>query len=100
MHKPERNWFIRAAGNFDMALTDERRAQLAQKGQRLYAKYCGLNGDGICAESFAEYHALRGETIVVKDFLDFLRTAYNEEIQPEHRQMTATLIKRVEALIE
>ena len=34
-------------------LAPERRAMLANKGRRLYGKYCGTRGRGICAESFA-----------------------------------------------
>jgi len=100
MEKPDRDWFIRAPENIDMDLTDERRAQLADKGKRLYHKYCGLNGNGICADSFAEYHALRGEYEVVADFLDFLRQAVTTESDPEKIEMTEQLIKRVEGLLD
>jgi len=37
----------------------ERRASLADKGRRLYGKFCGTGGRGICAESFAVYHISR-----------------------------------------
>jgi hypothetical protein len=56
----------------EIEVTPERREFLAQKGRRLYGKYCGLNGEGICAESFAEYHIWRGELVVARDFLVFL----------------------------
>ena len=100
MEKPDRNWFIRASENIEMDLTDERRAQLANKGKRLYHKYCGLNGKGICADSFAEYHALRGEYEVVTDFLDYLRLTIKTESEAEKIEMTAQLIERVERLLE
>jgi len=83
MHKPERDWFIRATENFDIELTEKRRSQLALKGQLLYAKYCNLNGNGICAESFAEYHMLRGEYIVVTDFLEFLTDTLSHQSNME-----------------
>jgi hypothetical protein len=56
----------------EVEVSSERRASLAYKGQRLYGKYCGTKGRGICAESFAEYHIWRGEYAVVRDFLVFL----------------------------
>ena len=99
MQKPEREWFIRAADNVVAELTDERRAQLAHKGQLLYGKYCGLDGKGIYAESFAEYHMLRGEHVVVTDFLEFLRCALNIETGPARIQITEQLIRRIEAML-
>ena len=99
MEKPERDWFIRAAGNLEMELTDDRRVQLAQKGKRLYQKYCGLNGEGICADSFAEYHALRGEYEVVSDFLEFLRGMVVVETDSAKIDMTEQLIQRIETLL-
>jgi len=83
-----------------MDLTDERRAQLANKGKRLYQKYCGLNGRSDCADSFAEYHALRGEYEVVTDFLDFLRDVITTETDPAKIAMTEDLIERVEGLLD
>jgi hypothetical protein len=100
MEKPERDWFIKAAENIDMELTDERRQLLARKGERLYSKFCGLNGEGICAESFAEYHALRGEFIVVTDFLEFLHDALERESDAARIRITQELICRVEALLD
>lgn len=99
MEKPDRNWFIHASENFEMELTDERRAQLAAKGKRLYQKYCGLHGKGICADSFAEYHALRGEYEVVTDFLEFLRQVITTESDSAKINITEKLIKRIEALL-
>ncbi len=83
-----------------MDLTDERRAKMAQKGKRLYGKYCGLNGKSDCADSFAEYHALRREYEVVTDFLDYLRDVITLETNSEKIDMTEQLIARVEELIE
>ena len=83
-----------------MDLTDERRAKLVQKGKRLYGKYCGLNGRSDCADSFAEYHALRGEYEVVTDFLDFLRDVITTETDPAKIAMTEDLIERVEGLLD
>lgn len=82
-----------------MDLTDERRALLAEKGERLYGKYCGLEGKSDCADSFAEYHALRGEYEVVSDFLDFLRNVISTETDPQKIAMTDQLIARIEALL-
>lgn len=96
MYKPDRNWFIRATENFEVELTDTRRIQLALKGELLYEKYCDLHGKGICAESFAEYHMLRGEYVVVTDFLDFL---YGKLSTQTNRQITEDLIHKVEALL-
>ncbi|GAB5493701.1 MAG: hypothetical protein Phog2KO_39160 [Phototrophicaceae bacterium] len=100
MKKPERDWFIRATGNFEMELTDKRRALLAEKGKRLYQKYCGLNGEGICAESFAEYHALRGEHEVVNDFLDFLHIMITVETDSTKIKITEELVERIENLLK
>lgn len=80
-----------------MPLTPERREQLALKGQALYLKYCGLNGEGICAESFAEYHLLRGETEVVTDFLAFLQQRL--QTPDEHTANTERLLKKVQGLL-
>lgn len=83
-----------------MELTDERRAKMAQKGKRLYSKYCGLQGKSDCADSFAEYHALRGEYAVVTDFLDFLHSVIITETEPDKIHMTEQLIARIEGLIK
>jgi len=99
MHKPDRDWFIRATQNFDVELTEHRRHQLAIKGELLYAKYCRLNGNGICAESFAEYHMLRGEYIVVIDFLDFLNKTRSNLTDSILISITEDLIQHVEALL-
>lgn len=99
MHKPDRDWFIRATQNFDVELTEKRRTQLALRGELLYGKYCKLNGNGICAESFAEYHALRGEYVVVIDFLDFLNAQLDQPLNPTKLEITQQLIYRVEALL-
>ena len=77
----------------DAPLSDDRRAMLADKGRRLFGKYCGLNGRGICAESFACYHIDRGERVVAEDLLAFL------EAQPEDA-ITVRLIGRVRRHLE
>ncbi len=90
----------------EVAVPPERRAFLAIKGQRLYGKYCGTKGRGICAESFAEYHIWRGELIIVRDFLAYLnlqiaclhQTVPTPEIEAQLR-MTAGLIGRISALL-
>lgn len=55
-------------------MTPERRATLAEKARRLYGKFCGTGGRGICAESFALYHIGRGEPCVAEDLAGFLDT--------------------------
>lgn len=99
MYKPDRNWFIRATENFEVELTDTRRIKLVLKSELLYGKYCRLNGNGICAESFAEYHMLRGEYIVVSDFLNFLQNRLTTQTNPQIIKITQELIQRVEALL-
>ena len=99
MKKPERDWFIRAADNVALELTEERRNQLARKGQLLYGKYCGLHGKGICAESFAEYHVVRGEYVIVTDFLAFLHCVLKTEVDPGNVQITEQLIERIESML-
>lgn len=56
----------------DVGLSPELRARLAHKGRLLYAKFCGTDGRGICAESFALYHIWRGEAEIARDLLVFL----------------------------
>ena len=58
----------------DFALLSGDRARLAMKGRILYGKFCGTDGKGICAESFALYHIWRGESEVASDLLGFLET--------------------------
>jgi len=80
-------------------LTPERRAWLTIKGQLLYGKYCGTQGQGICAESFALYHLRRGESEVVVDFLAFLEQEIARLVRadPEQRlAMTKQLMTRVQ----
>ena len=48
----------------DFGLTPEHRARLAEKGRILYRKSCGVTGKKTCAESFALFHAGRGEAEV------------------------------------
>ena len=61
-------------GQVDHELSPEARARLALKGRILYAKSCGTDGKGICAESFALHHIWRGEGEVARDLLAFLET--------------------------
>jgi hypothetical protein len=91
----------------EIAVLPDRRAFLAQKGQRLYGKYCGTKGTGICAESFAEYHIWRGELVIARDFLVYLSTqidglrssvATMPEVEPQ-LIMTERLIDRIESLL-
>src|SRR4051812_28077821 len=61
-----------AMGFVDVELSPEQRERLAHKGRILYGKFCGTDGKGICAESFALYHLWRGEPVVARDLLAFL----------------------------
>jgi len=91
----------------EVEVSPERRAFLACKGQRLYGKYCGTHGRGICAESFAEYHIWRGEYAVVRDFLVFLnkQVDYIRQTTPitpdleAHLRLTARLMERISGLL-
>jgi hypothetical protein len=91
----------------EIEVPPERREVLAEKGKRLYAKYCGTDGKGICAESFAEYHIWRGELAVARDLLEFLATqidALRQEVSDspdldEQLHMTERLIQRIQALL-
>jgi hypothetical protein len=56
----------------EAGISPEQRARLANKGRLLYAKFCGTEGRGICAESFALYHIWRGEPEIALDLLVFL----------------------------
>src|SRR5260370_42429323 len=79
-------------------LTVHRRRMLADKGRRLYAKYCGTRGRGICAESFACYHIARGEAEVAEDLLAFLEplVVSLEQADPDGRLvMTRRLVARI-----
>ena len=69
------------------ALVSERRAMLADKGRRLYGKFCGTGGRGICAESFAVYHISCGEAVVAEDLVAYLdsMTAALEQSDPGSR---------------
>jgi hypothetical protein len=59
-------------GVVDVGLSPEHRERLAHKGRLLYGKFCGTDGKGICAESFALYHIWRGEPEIARDLLAFL----------------------------
>ena len=77
---------------------DSRRAWLALKGKLLYGKYCGTQGEGICAENFALYHLRKGECESVRDFLAFLdeQIASLTQHDPHGRlAMTQRLAERI-----
>ena len=79
-------------------LGPERRAALADKGRRLYGKFCGTGGRGICAESFAVYHIGRGEAAVAEDLAQFLsgQVALLESADPDARvASTRGLLTRI-----
>jgi Arc/MetJ-type ribon-helix-helix transcriptional regulator len=64
----------------------------------LYAKYCGLDGCGICAESFAEYHIARGEYAIARDYIQYLIRELDTLSAPEQirqREITEQLIERI-----
>jgi hypothetical protein len=61
-----------AKSNPDAELSPERRAALARKGEKLYAKQCTAKGPSSCAEGFAAYQLELGHTQVVRDFLEYL----------------------------
>jgi hypothetical protein len=80
----------------------ERRARLARKGEILYAKSCGTDGRGGCAEGFAIHQLRLGNEEVVRDFLRFLeaRLALLEADDPEGlREMTEGLVGRIRPLV-
>ena len=90
----------------EVEVPPERRAFLAIKGQRLYGKYFGTNGRGICAESFAEYHIWRGELVIARDLLAYLNTQIaclrqttSTPAIESRLHMTAGLIERIAALL-
>jgi hypothetical protein len=77
---------------------ESRRAWLALKGRLLYGKYCGTQGEGICAENFALYHLRKGECESVRDFLTFLdeQIATQTQHDPDNRlAMTQRLAERI-----
>jgi hypothetical protein len=79
-------------------LTSHRRAVLADKGRRLYGKFCGTGGRGICAESFAVYHIARGEAVVAEDLAAYLDgVVAGLECADPHGRLAATrgLVARI-----
>ncbi len=79
-------------------LTPHRRSVLADKGQRLYSKFCGTGGRGICAESFAIYHIGRGEFNVATDLVAYLdaQVIALEQADPKGRlRATRGLVARI-----
>lgn len=82
--------------------TPDRRASLADKGRKLYGKFCGTGGRGICAESFAVYHIGRGEPDVAEDLVAHLeRVAAELEATDPDGRLAATrgLAARIRAHI-
>ncbi|MGL4463238.1 MAG: hypothetical protein ACRC1K_13905 [Planctomycetia bacterium] len=72
-------------------LAQERRVMLADKARRLYGKFCGTGGRGICAESFAVYHISRGEATVAVDLAAYLDGVVSElESTDPHGRLAAT----------
>src|SRR5260221_14423702 len=96
--------------SLEVTISAERRSTLARKGQTLYGKYCGTHGEGICSESFAEYHIWRGELVVARDFVIFLKTQRDllqqatsfesrfDSRAAEQLRITEGLIQRIENL--
>ena len=79
-------------------LTAHRQAMLADKGRRLYGKFCGTGGRGICAESFAVFHIGRCEVAVADDLVAYLDGVIAElEMADPHGRLAATrgLVARV-----
>jgi hypothetical protein len=56
----------------EVEISPEHRARLVVKGQILYGKFCGTDGQGNCAESFALHHIRLGEPTVARDLGAFL----------------------------
>lgn len=84
--------------NPEHELTPHRRQVLADKARRLYGKYCGTRGRGICTESFAVYHIGKGEVVVAEDLLAYLESQVEalRQHDPEQRlEMTLQLVERV-----
>ena len=82
----------------DLGISPEQCARLAEKGRLLYGKFCGTDGRGICAESFALFHIWRGESEIARDLLAFLeeKCASLREHDPEGRlALTEELTERV-----
>jgi hypothetical protein len=52
----------------------EQRARLAHKGWYLYGKFCGTDGQGICAESIVLDPIGRGEGEMARELLEYLET--------------------------
>jgi hypothetical protein len=100
--KEKRGWL---ESEDEIEVDEARREFLARKGKILYGKFCGTDGRGICAESFAEYHLWLGEVVIVRDFLVFLHEQRellqeapgdNPELQIK-LELTVDLIERIEA---
>ena len=79
----------------DEIIRDQRREVLAEKGRRLYQKYCGTKGRGICAESFVCYLISRQEFQGVVDLLDHLEVQLLTLPIGDQRSMTERLIARI-----
>ena len=79
------------------SLPPERRSALADKGKRLYAKDCGADGSGLCAEGFAAHMVRLGHFEVVHEYLVFLEVelARLAVTDPDRGSKTADLIHRI-----
>ena len=84
-------------------LSPEERARLARKGEILYAKSCGKNGRGACAESFAVHQLRLGRLEVVHDLLRFLdgrldalRSADPDGLLPATESLAARIRRHLE----
>jgi hypothetical protein len=94
---------IESESEIETEIDPVRRARLIAKGRILYGKYCGTDGRGICAESFALHHIRLGEPIVARDLLDFLEATIDNLSMndPDGRlAMTEALAVRVRRQLE
>ena len=83
-----------------MELTEERREQLARKGERLYEKSCRIDDGGACMMGFVEHHAERGEAAVLEDFYGFLHGKLEAETDPARLRITEALVSKITALLD
>jgi len=87
----------------DLGISPEQRARLAEKGRLLYGKFCGTDGRGICAESFAMFHIWRGEAEIARDLLAFLedKSASLRDHDPDGRfALTEELTEKIRRALE
>ena len=84
-----------------IVLSVEKRALLRRKGEILYGKSCGIEGDGLCAESFARFQLKLGHVEVIDDLIAYLerQVALLERDDPHQRlSMTMSLLDRIRDL--